>query len=329
MSLVSWIVMISACVLWISSLNSSSLFLIPFMLTWSIKRLLSLLLLGVCDCVVCVVIWSSFVWMWGCLWTLCSWCSCCGDCDACVGICVGCEYADRVRGCEGDGYAGVGGGEGVIAVIAGHEYGGCTRVSGIVCSAADVLGMSVVRQLRGVGGVCEMCMRLARGGVGGEWIRGLGMSFFNPVETGGVLDVCQCFGFGGVGDVGGEWVGWLGQGLEGWVLLCLCELWVYIVCVDGKPRYLYIGIGGYLRILGAPSVQSYCTLSMSASYRVFACGRYRKYRLHVVVELGFITTSLAFMRSTFICTEACQNLCDSSTACRLCCLEPSCGSHQF
>ena len=33
-------------------------------------------------------------------------------------------------------------------------------------SAADVLGMSVVRGMRGVGGVCEMCTCLARGGVG-------------------------------------------------------------------------------------------------------------------------------------------------------------------
>ena len=46
-------------------------------------------------------------------------------------------------------------------VSAGHAGG--TRDSGIVYSAADVLGM------RGVGGVCEMCMCLARGGVGGEW----------------------------------------------------------------------------------------------------------------------------------------------------------------
>ena len=60
--------------------------------------------------------------------------------------------------------------------------------------------------MRGVGGVCEMYMYLARGGVGGErceWKRGLGLGFTNPVETGGVLDVCLCLGCGGVG---GEWV---------------------------------------------------------------------------------------------------------------------------
>ena len=34
-------------------------------------------------------------------------------------------------------------------------------------SAADVLWMSVVRGMT-VGGVCEMCMCLTRGGVGGE-----------------------------------------------------------------------------------------------------------------------------------------------------------------
>ena len=39
------------------------------------------------------------------------------------------------------------------------------------------------------------------------WIR---LGFANPVERGGMLDVCLC---GGYGDVGGEWV-W---GLEGWV----------------------------------------------------------------------------------------------------------------
>ena len=44
---------------------------------------------------------------------------------------------------------------------------GCTCGSGIVSSAAGVLWMSVVRVMRGVGGVCEMCMCLAGSGVGG------------------------------------------------------------------------------------------------------------------------------------------------------------------
>ena len=47
-------------------------------------------------------------------------------------------------------------------------------------------------------------------------MRGLSLGFTDPVVTGGVLDVCLCFGFGGVGGVGGEWVGGLDQVREGW-----------------------------------------------------------------------------------------------------------------
>ena len=42
---------------------------------------------------------------------------------------------------------------------------------------------------------------------GGEWMRELGLGFTNPVGTGGLLDMCACFGCGGVDGVGGEWVG--------------------------------------------------------------------------------------------------------------------------
>ena len=58
-SLVFCCVMISACVPWISrNLRSSSLFFILFMMTCSMMRFLSLLLLGLCVCVVYVVLWS-------------------------------------------------------------------------------------------------------------------------------------------------------------------------------------------------------------------------------------------------------------------------------
>ena len=57
--------------------------------------------------------------------------------------------------------AGVGSGRCVVAVSA---YMGGKRGSGVLSSAGDVLEISVVR---GVGGVCDMCMCLARGG---EWI---------------------------------------------------------------------------------------------------------------------------------------------------------------
>ena len=82
-----------------------------------------------------------------------------------------------------------------------------TRGSGVLSSTGDV----PVR-----GRVCDMCMCLARGGVGGEggeWMRELGLGFTNPLGTGGVLDMCLCFGCGGVG---GEWVGGLDKGRERW-----------------------------------------------------------------------------------------------------------------
>ena len=84
-------------------------------------------------------------------------------------------------------------------------HGGGIRGSVIVSIAADMLGMSVVRGMWGVGGLCEMYMSLDRGGVGGErneWIRGLGLGFTNHVGTGGVLNVLLCLGCGGVGGVG-------------------------------------------------------------------------------------------------------------------------------
>ena len=46
-------------------------------------------------------------------------------------------------------------------MVAVSAYIGGTRGSGVLSSACDVLEMSVVR---GVGGVCDMCMCLARGG---------------------------------------------------------------------------------------------------------------------------------------------------------------------
>ena len=44
----------------------------------------------------------------------------------------------------------------MVVVSAGHVGG--TRGSGIVSNTDDVVCMSVVRGIRGVGGVCEMCM---------------------------------------------------------------------------------------------------------------------------------------------------------------------------
>ena len=65
-----------------------------------------------------------------------------------------------------------------------HNMGG-TRGSGVLASACDVLEMSVVR---GVGGLCDMCMCFARGGVGGvvgKWVTGFGLGFANYGGTWG------------------------------------------------------------------------------------------------------------------------------------------------
>ena len=52
------------------------------MLTCSMMRFLSLLLLGLCACVVFVVLWS-----------LCCECDCCGDYDSCTVVRVASEGA--------------------------------------------------------------------------------------------------------------------------------------------------------------------------------------------------------------------------------------------
>ena len=72
--------------------------------------------------------------------------------------------------CDGDGN------DGVVAVSAGNEYMCGTRGSGIMstCSADSVLHLNLVRGMRSVGGVCEMCMCLARGRVGGEGDKRIG-----------------------------------------------------------------------------------------------------------------------------------------------------------
>ena len=71
----------------------------------------------------------------------------------------------------------------------------------------------MVRGMRGVGRVYEMCMCLARGSGGGEWIRGFGLGSTNPVGAGGVLDVYLCLGCGAVSGVCGQWIGGMDQDL--------------------------------------------------------------------------------------------------------------------
>ena len=84
--------------------------------------------------------------------------------------------------------------------------------SGVLSSTGDVL-------VRGVGGVCDMCMRLARGGVGVEGDERIGFGLYQSCGDRGsvghvfVLRWCRW----GVGRGLGPW-----SGAVGW--LCLCEV---------------------------------------------------------------------------------------------------------
>ena len=99
-------------------------------------------------------------------------------------------------------------------------------------------------------------------------MRGLCLGFANPVGT-GECGTCVCVAsrVGGVG----------GLAKEGGVMY---------VCLDYLCRWL----GGYLCILCEPSVQSCCTLLISASYRVFVWWQISQIQtfLRVVVGSGLI-----------------------------------------
>ena len=185
--------------------------------------------------------WVSLVCIWGCLGTL----------VVAVTVQLFVVHVSMPRECKGD--------EilvretGVVVVGAGHEYVAGRHISGIVSSATDVLGMvSLVHGMRWVGGLCEMCKSLTRGGMGGDLIIGLGLGFTKPVCTEGVLNVCLCLGCSGVCVVGMEWVGYWTRVWKSVVVLYVCELWIWIRCVDGRSRSLYSVLGGYLRILVHP-----------------------------------------------------------------------------
>ncbi len=182
----------SACVSRISVLSSSSLFFIPFMLTCSIVRFSSFLLLGLCACVCsvsCVVVLeSSSVCRFRCdiADTLCSGCSVCGDRVAGFVFSVCAEMRrSAARGvARGDGGAGdVRAGGGVSVGV----YMGGTRGLGNFPFADDVCEISRMRGVMGVGELLTMCMCLAPGGVRGvgrEWISGLGLGLGSPGGTG-------------------------------------------------------------------------------------------------------------------------------------------------
>ena len=81
-----------------------------------------------------------------------------------------------------------------------------TRGSGVLSSTSDVRELSVVR---GVGGVCDMCICLARGGVDER----IGFGLYHFCEDRGSVGHVPV-GCGGVGGVVGECVGGFDQGRE-------------------------------------------------------------------------------------------------------------------
>ena len=171
-----------------------------------------------------------------------------------------------------------------------------TRGSGVLSSTGDVLEMGVVR---GVVGVCGMC--LARGGVGGEggeWMRKLGLGFTNPVGTGEVLDVCLCFGCGGVG----RWLG-PGSGAVGWRYVCvsldsLCrwQVQVSVYCAWRIPAHLRCTL---CSILLHPMF--ICFLTCICLWQISQI----RTSLFNVVGPGLISTSPAFVSSSGSAWPAC------------------------
>ena len=126
-------------------------------------------------------------------------------------------------------------------------YMGGTRGSGVLASAGDVLEMSVVRV---VGGVCEICMSLTRGGVGGvggEWVTRLGLGF---TSSGGTWGKWEVFWLRWCGWCWGRVVERLGPGSErvGWCVMYVCVVsldylcsWhvqVYVYCARRNPAHL-------------------------------------------------------------------------------------------
>ena len=98
-----------------------------------------------------------------------------------------------LRECEGDGNAVLGPAEVWLWLVRGVSIWRYTWFR-FVSTADDVIGMSVVRGVRVVGGVCEICMCLAWGVVGGVGMSVLGLGYTNSIRTGGVWHVCLCLG---------------------------------------------------------------------------------------------------------------------------------------
>ena len=75
-------------------------------------------------------------------------------------------------------------------MVAVSAYMGGTCGSGVLSSVGDMLEMSVVR---GVGGVSDMCMCLARGGVGGVGGERIGFRLYQSWRNRGKVGYVSVF----------------------------------------------------------------------------------------------------------------------------------------
>ena len=80
------------------------------------------------------------------------------------------------------------------------------------------------------------------------------------------------------------------------MVLCLCELWIWILYVDGRSRYLYIVLGGYLRTMCSIMLHP-IDIRFQPCICLWQISKIHNY-LCVVVGPGFVSTSPAFLRSS-------------------------------
>ena len=121
------------------------------------------------------------------------------------------------------------------------------------------------------------------------------MLLTNPVGTGGVLDMCLCFGCGGVDGVGGEWVGGADQSRE-WCYVCvsldsLCkwQVQVSVYCAWWIPAHLRCTQCSILLHL-----MDICFLTCICLWQISQILTF----LFKVVGPGLVSTSTAFVSSS-------------------------------
>ena len=167
-----------------------------------------------------------------------------------------------------------------------------TRGSGVLSSTGDVL-------VRGVGGVCDMCMCLARGGVGGEggeWMRELGLGLYQSSGDRGSVGHVSVFWL--------RWCGWcrwrVGRGRERWggVMsvrgvsldsLCRWKVQVSVYCAWRIPAHLRCTQCSILLHL-----MDICFLTCICLWQISQIQTF----LFKVVGPGLVSTSPAFVSSS-------------------------------